>query len=293
LYLFCKRITLHHPEQFASKKPFLIGAHHPNSFFDAILTGAFMHLPVHFLTRSDVFTKGWVRYLLSKMKMIPVYRIRDGKDKLSLNDASFQLSCDALKKGDHVLIFIEGFCNYQTTLQPLKKGAARIVLQSWQQGIEVSLMPLWIRYDSFFHFGKEIDLIPGKPIGKEVITEALQPSNDLQQLNRAAEQQLLELAAIPSPAYVTLLNRHLIFPFALAGFLLHAPFYFLIRAFVSRLTKGSIHYDSLLFCLLAFLYPFWILIFILSFHTILEWYWLLLLVGSLPILGRAFVVWKK
>ena len=46
LKVFCKQVVVHNPEQLAAKGPLIIAAHHPNSFFDAILIGAFMQQPV-------------------------------------------------------------------------------------------------------------------------------------------------------------------------------------------------------------------------------------------------------
>ncbi|HMP88279.1 MAG TPA: 1-acyl-sn-glycerol-3-phosphate acyltransferase, partial [Lacibacter sp.] len=226
-------------------------------FLDAILVGTYMKRPVHFLTRSDVFRYKLVRYFLHQLKMIPVYRIRDGKDKLHLNDSSFRRSVDALKKGEHVLIFVEGFCAYQTTLQPLKKGAARILLQSWREGAAARMLPLWIRYDSFWKFGKKIELIPGAPFGAEQLDLAATDGAVLQQINRLTATQLEELSTQQAPPPR---RPAVLVPFAMAGFLLHAPLYYLYQPWVYRLMRHTIHYDSLLFCLLAISYPFWLLL---------------------------------
>ncbi|CAN5622141.1 hypothetical protein BH10BAC2_BH10BAC2_12910 [soil metagenome] len=82
-----------------------------------------MQQPVHFITRGDVFNKRWVRFVLSQLNMIPIFRIRDGKDKLSLNEQTFIRSVEILRNNGLLMIFVEGFCEHQTTLLPLKKGA--------------------------------------------------------------------------------------------------------------------------------------------------------------------------
>jgi len=291
LHLFCKRITWHGTEILQHSKPLLIGANHPNSFFDAMLIGAYMKLPVHFMTRSDVFKLGWVRFLLRQLHMIPVYRIRDGKDKIGLNDNSFNMGCNYLKKGDHVLIFVEGFCDYQTTLQPLKKGGARMLHQSWTNNVEVAMLPLWIRYNSFSDFPKSIDLIPGIPFEKKEMPVDLNQPAALQWINTRITEQLENLSTIRSPQD-RLKGNVFLFPFAMIGFVLHFVYFQFFKYLVTYLNKGDIHYDSMLYAGMAAFYPLWLMLlwsigtFFLSSAAAL----------SLPLLAiicaRTYVLWK-
>lgn len=291
LHLFCKRITWHDTTILSHTRPLLIGANHPNSFMDAIIIGAYMKLPVHFMTRSDVFKWGWARYLLRQLHMIPVYRIRDGKDKLSLNDSSFKEGCGSLKKGEHVLIFVEGFSNYQTRLQPLKKGAPRMLLQSWDEGTDVEMLPLWIRYHSFSEFGKSIDIMPGQPFGKKEMPDDLSQGAAMQWINQQAAQQLEKLSAVKSPD--DKLRRNLLLaPLALIGFLLHFPFYFLFDYLVKYLNKEENHYDSLMYSLMAISYPFWLILLWLIAAFILQSSAALTVPVLAVVCARAYVLWK-
>jgi 1-acyl-sn-glycerol-3-phosphate acyltransferase len=125
IWLTCKRFSIFNKAVTATETPLVLGCHHPNSFLDAILIGAQMKKRVHFLTRSDVFQNKFAAMVMRSVNMIPIYRIRDGKDNLSKNDVTFELCREIIKKGEHVLIFVEGFCLHQTTLQtPLKKRSA-------------------------------------------------------------------------------------------------------------------------------------------------------------------------
>jgi 1-acyl-sn-glycerol-3-phosphate acyltransferase len=291
LHLFCKRIIWHDKSILSHRRPLLIGAHHPNSFFDAIIIGAYMDLPVHFMTRSDVFKWSWVRYLLRQLHMIPVYRIRDGKDKLSLNDSSFKEGCNYLKQGDHVLIFVEGFCENQTTLQPLKKGAARMLLQSWKDGVSVEMLPLWIRYHSFFDCAKTIDIMPGTPFGSSSMPASLSDGASMQWINQQTADQLEQLSAIKTPSD-KLKRNILLLPLALIGFLLHFPFYYFFKYLVTKINGGSIHFDSLMYSLMAIAYPFWLVLLWFVATFVLPFYAALIMPFLAIICARAFVLWK-
>lgn len=250
-----------------------------------------MKQPVHFLTRSDVFKNRIVRSILQQLQMIPVYRIRDGKDKLSLNELSFRLSCEALAKGQHVMIFVEGFCENQTTLQPLKKGAARIMMQSWREGTSAQLMPLWLRYDSFDSFPKEIDIMPGTPFGAEVVTDLQENGTNLQLINKAIEEELLRLSLLKDEQQRG--NRKWLFPFAMMGVLLHALYYFPIHRFAKSKMGQTIHFDSVLFALLALLYPFWILLMGSITACIFCVPVAIIVMLLMPLMAKAYVSWKR
>lgn len=250
-----------------------------------------MKLPVHFMTRSDVFKWRWVRFLLRQLHMIPVYRIRDGKDKLALNDNSFSQGCNYLKKGDHVLIFVEGFSNYQTTLQPLKKGGARMLLQSWNDGVEVAMLPLWIRYNSFSDFPKSVDLMPGIPFGKQEMPEGLNHASALQWVNTKISGQLEPLSTIKSPQDA--FRRHkLLFPLAMVGFLLHFVYYYFFKYLVTYLNKGDNHYDSIMYSGMAALYPLWLFLLWFVGASLISASAAVFIPLMAVICARAYVLWK-
>ena len=294
LKIFCKQVAVCNPQQLAAKGPLIIAAHHPNSFFDAILIGAFMQQPVHFITRGDVFGKRWARSILEQLNMMPIFRIRDGKEKLSLNQQTFDRSVEVLKANGIVLIFVEGQCDYQTTLLPLKKGAPRILLSCWQQGINAKVLPVWLRYNSFFSFGKKIEINFGNIFGKEVTDSNVLDGEAINSINKETATELSRLYHIhhqfKQPK--VLLRVVLALP-SLLGVLLNFPLYFMVKKVVHPLTKKDIHYDSVMFGVLTFLYPFYVLLFTFTvFHFTHSSYSFSLII-LLPLLARCYTVWKK
>lgn len=291
LWLYCKRFAIHNRSLLAIKNPTILGCNHPNSFLDAMVVGVKMKKPVHFITRSDVFKKAWVRSILRSVNMIPIYRIRDGKDNLGKNDLTFDECRQILKRGEHVLIFVEGFCQHQTTLQlPLKKGAPRMFIQAVEDGLDIKLLPVWIRYNSFVKFPKEIDINFGTAFGKEILTGAVENSAKMLAINTANANQLQQLSEIEHPKPVTFSKAILLLP-AMLGILTHILFYYPLQKLASKL-QGDIHYDSILFCVLAFLYPFYLLLIGLLFYCLLGAWWGLGAVFLLPLLAKAYTMWK-
>ncbi len=171
LFFFCRKITVTNKDLFKIKGPLLLAANHPNSFFDAILLGALFKRPVHFLTRGDAFKKPFARKLLSILKAIPIYRLQEGKEYLSLNEPTFEKCYDILKHGGIILIFSEGLCENQWQLRPLKKGTARIAIQSWKKlnnPQDFRVLPVGINYHSFILFGKNVIIDFGEPLTKDL-----------------------------------------------------------------------------------------------------------------------------
>ncbi|HRI19334.1 MAG TPA: 1-acyl-sn-glycerol-3-phosphate acyltransferase [Panacibacter sp.] len=294
LKIFCKKVVFHNPQQLAAGGPLIIAANHPNSFFDAILIGAFMQQPVHFITRGDVFQKRWARAILEQLNMMPIYRIRDGKEKLSLNQQTFDHSVDVLKANGIVLIFVEGLCDYQTTLLPLKKGAPRILLSCWQQGIDAKVLPVWLRYNSFFSFGKKIEINFGNIFGKEAVNSNSPDGEAITKINAATSQELLRLCNIRYQFLLPSgLKRFLFAIPAITGLLLNFPLYIVTKKIVHPLTKKDIHYDSVMFGVLTFFYPVYVALLIFTAYHFTHSGYSFLLIALLPLLARFYTIWKR
>ncbi len=149
LRLYFHRIKIEGVDNIPRNAPLIVSPNHQNAFLDALLVGAFMPISLFYLTRQDVFTR-WSRPLLRMMHMIPIYRIRDGYSKLSLNDAIFESCRELFKNGDSVLIFAEGNHGRNHYLRPLTKGAARLALQA-QDTMNENLMVLPVGINYFEH----------------------------------------------------------------------------------------------------------------------------------------------
>jgi 1-acyl-sn-glycerol-3-phosphate acyltransferase len=254
-----------------------------------------MEQPVYYMTRGDVFKKDWVRKFLTSIKMIPVFRLRDGKDKLALNDDTFVKSIGILRNNEILLIFVEGICLHQTELiQPLKKGAPRIIQSCWQEGIPVKVLPVWIEYSSFDRFGKTIDIRIGECFGSEIATDITQASC-INQINAATTNQLLELSAsVPfSPVKPGVITRVLLLIPAMLGAVLHAPLYLPLQSFARKVSAGNVHYDSILLVTLCYLYPVYLLIITSILLVLSHQWWALGVFVVFPLLAKAYLHWKK
>ena len=257
LKIFCRSLTVSNREMLGQNGPLLLVANHPNSFLDAIIIGAQFRERVHFLARGDAFHKPWHATLLRMLNMIPVYRLSEGKENLHLNDAAFARSKEILTQKGIVLIFIEGVCVHKHELQPFKKGAARIAIESRMlAGFKV--MPLGIAYDSFERFGKRVKIKLGNTIEVKSLFPYDEAAQNFRYFNTVLYAEILKRIVIPQRRRSTQ-NAFLFIP-AIIGILLHAPLYYFLRNTIRKKTAGTVFYDSVLFGTLLFVYPLYLLL---------------------------------
>jgi len=248
LWLFCNKIYLKNKQLFKTKGPLLIIANHPNSFLDALIIGSYYKRRVYFLARGDAFKKPIHRFLLESLNMIPVYRLREGKEFLHLNDYAFSRSIDLLSKGYAVLIFIEGICINSNELQPFKKGTARILEGIQKQNINPTIHIAGIAFNQFRGIGKIVNLV----VSEMTTVPEIQNSRDRVLFNKIVFDQLKDNILIPT--IPTKFNKnHLLYK-------LHKPFYKLITNFVAKKTNNTVFFDSVLFSVLLFAYPLFLFI---------------------------------
>ena len=146
LKLYFRKIKVEGRENVPSETPLIVVANHQNALLDPLLVGSFIPRSLHYLARSDVFTKKTIPFL-KLLQMIPIYRIRDGYSKLSLNDLVFDQCKSIFRAGGAVLIFAEGNHGREHFLRPLTKGAARLAMQSQMGGAtDIMVQPVGLNF---------------------------------------------------------------------------------------------------------------------------------------------------
>ena len=268
LKIFCVSIKVHNKTALKQKGPLLIVANHPDSFFDALVIAANCTYPISFLARGDVFTKPWHNFLLRALNMMPVYRQREGKEHLHKNQNSFDASVEVLKNGGILLIFIEGTCLNKNEIQPFKKGAARILQQAVAAGVIPTVLPAVITYNGFKHFGKKIYLMLGTSFSAGLYftsdSTLAEMSLERNNFNNTVMQEMVSLfKEPPSKKYKRPIY---LFPIIGIAWFWHAPLFLIIKNFVAYKTKGTVFYDSVLFAVLLFAYPLYLVLLFLLLH---------------------------
>ena len=280
--------------------PLLLASNHPNSFLDALILDILFQKPVWSLARGDVFVNPLISKLLTALKMFPVYRVSEGVENLDSNYETFRQCKDLFRNKGIVLIFSEGKCVNEWKLRPLKKGTARLAINSWDENIPLEVLPIGINYSSFRRFGKNVMLNFGTVISKDDIPGNVSEGIRYQLFNTVLQQQLVSLVyeiekenkekqqtllvKQPSP-----LEKSLLAVPAAIGWLLHFPLYIPLQMIVYRKTVNNDHYDSIMAAALLLTYPFYLfLVSFLIFYLTGSYYSFLFLL-LLPVTAWCYV----
>jgi len=256
LKFFVKDLKINGMENIPGDSAVMFASFHPNSFLDAILLDCIVDRPVWSLARGDAFKRDWVRDLLHKLYMMPIYRISEGKENLDKNDETFEKCSQVFRDKGQVLIFSEGLCTNQTRLLPLKKGTARLALQTWNEGIDVTVIPTALNYDQFTTTGKRIVLNFEAPIRKEDFTDHQVSGANVLQFNQKLKESL-ERAVTRDFSFS---SWRQVFYYLM--FLVNFPIYLLLGAVVRPKTRGTVFFDSVYLAVLILALPiYWLVVF--------------------------------
>ncbi len=165
--IFYRKIIVMGVENINPDDHLIFAPNHQNALMDALAV-LFTHKgqPV-FLARADIFKKKAIASILYFLKILPVYRIRDGFSALKANDEIFLKTIDVLKNKNGLIILPEGDHAGFRRLRQLKKGICRVALQADEATgfkLKIKIIPVGIEYSSYFRFRQVLTVVYGKPV---------------------------------------------------------------------------------------------------------------------------------
>jgi 1-acyl-sn-glycerol-3-phosphate acyltransferase len=209
--IFYRKVVVLNYHKVPEKEPLIFTPNHQNALMDALTMLFTVKNQLVFMARSDIFKK--YAPILYFLKILPIYRIRDGIDSLKKNKEVFDKTVDVLNAYNGLVILPEGNHKGVRRLRPLKKGFARIAFQTEnagkvKQGIKV--VPVGIDYDEYtlcrsrllVNFGNPI------PVSEYIKTYNENPAVGLNLLkNRLAEEIKPLIINIECEKYYDLINE--------------------------------------------------------------------------------------
>jgi 1-acyl-sn-glycerol-3-phosphate acyltransferase len=165
--VFYRKIIVMGAENINPDDHLIFAPNHQNALMDALAV-LFTHKgqPV-FLARADIFKRKAIASFLYFIKILPVYRIRDGFSSLKANDEIFLKTIDVLKNKNGLVILPEGDHAGFRRLRQLKKGICRVAFQADEATgfqLKIKIIPVGIEYSNYSRLRQVITVIYGKPI---------------------------------------------------------------------------------------------------------------------------------
>jgi len=165
--IFYRRVIVLGRDNINPEKNLIFAPNHQNALMDALAV-LFTHKgqPI-FLARADIFKKKLIASLLYFLKILPVYRIRDGFSSLKSNDKIFLKTIDVIKNRNGLVILPEGNHEGVRRLRQLKKGICRIAFQAEEAsgfGLNIQIIPVGLEFTNYTRYRQVLTVVYGKPI---------------------------------------------------------------------------------------------------------------------------------
>ena len=183
-----QHFTVHGRENLPKDGAYIIAPCHQQALMEPLAVLCFSPKPPVFLARADIFAKPTLRAILTFLRILPVYRIRDGQQNLGKNQAIFDKSRDVLLDGYPLCLMAEGRHNNRHHLLPFGKGMFRIAGETQLKlgNHPLYIVPTGIDFDEYERPYSNLVVNIGKPIPVQPFIEEYR-QNEPVVLNRMRE----------------------------------------------------------------------------------------------------------
>lgn len=214
------RTTVHNFKKVPKDDIIIYAPNHQNALMDALAILASVHTEPVFLARADIFKKKTIEKILTFLRILPIYRIRDGKESLGNNDAIFRKTIDVLKNKNGLVILPEGTHGDKRRLKTLKKGIARIAFEAEEANdfnLDIKIVPVGLDWSNYINFRSKLFINFGDPIPVSDYYEEYKqhPARGMNMLReRVAEELKKHMIHIESEDYYEMFDeiRYLYLP---------------------------------------------------------------------------------
>ena len=179
--VFYRKIIVIGRENINPDNHIIFAPNHQNALMDAL--AVLFTNPGHnvFLARADIFRNKILASILYFLKILPVYRIRDGYSSLKGNDEIFSKTIDVIKNKNGLVILPEGNHEGFRRLRQLKKGICRVAFQSDESEgntLKIKIIPVGLEYSNYIRYRQVLTVVYGEPIEVSEFHELYKTSPD-------------------------------------------------------------------------------------------------------------------
>lgn len=195
LHLYFGKIKVSGLQNVPKNKPVLFLPNHQSALLDVLLIAVDCNRKPWFLTRSDVFKSKRLISIFNYFQMIPIYRIRDGRESLKNNEAVFDRCSELLIANEAILMFPEANHNLKRRVRPLSKGFTRILFNTLNKSPEtdIQIVPVGINYKDALRFPDRVALYFDTPIAVKDLYDVTDEKNSIDRIKNTVSNRLKNL----------------------------------------------------------------------------------------------------
>jgi len=166
LDLFYRKMEASGQENIPNDKPIIFASNHTNALIDPLVITYFSGKQHYFMTRGDVFSVKLIEKLFRSWRMLPLFRMKDGIETLSRNNAEMTFVTKQLAQGQSMIIFPEGSHFWKRQVHPLKKGLVRMAFDVVDKNpaSELVVIPVGLYYNDMIKLNQDVLVNFGEPI---------------------------------------------------------------------------------------------------------------------------------
>jgi 1-acyl-sn-glycerol-3-phosphate acyltransferase len=159
-WLIHKKTVITGKEKIPPNKPIVFAPNHQNALSDPMAVLLNTRFQPVWLARADIFGKSKVvDAILKFLKIMPVYRLRDGKENLDKNEQTFANSIKVLEHNFALALFPEAAHSSKRQMLVHKKAVPRIVFMAEEKTnnqLDIQIVPTGIYYSHYWKFNRTV-----------------------------------------------------------------------------------------------------------------------------------------
>lgn len=162
-----RRFEVHGLNKLPKDAALIYGINHSNTLMDALVVLATSRHKKVFMARGDIFANPTIAKILKFLRILPLFRIRNGVAAVKQNTDSIEQAVDVVHDQVGLYMFPEGRHRTKHSLLQLSKGIFHIAIDSnreFGQDRPVYLVPVGIEYGDYFRFRSTCMVNFGEPI---------------------------------------------------------------------------------------------------------------------------------
>ena len=179
-FKFYGRVEVTGLENIPRNEPVIFAPNHQNALMDALILLFSAPQDIVFLARADIFNNRFLAFFLNSMKMLPVFRQRDGASELGKNVDIFDISVDVLHNRHFLCVMPEGNHGHGRRLRTIVKGIFRIGFKAQEEyGNKpfVKILPVGFDVGHYIKQNQTLLIQYGKPIELSEYWDAYKENN--------------------------------------------------------------------------------------------------------------------
>jgi 1-acyl-sn-glycerol-3-phosphate acyltransferase len=164
---YYRRFWVVNRNKIPKNSPVIFALNHQNALMDALAILYATPGQKVFMARADIFRKKSTARILYFLKILPVFRIRDGFHSVDQNKEIFKEVIAVLEHNRPFCILPEGNHFGEKRLRPLQKGAARMAFLAEEANdfkLGLFIVPTGLDYSNYFNAGSNLLVTFGDPI---------------------------------------------------------------------------------------------------------------------------------